>query len=108
MKEYRPLGTVTLSNLAVPWNICVMCIRENVVLCAGSIKSPQLLMLSGIGAKKELASHGIECKVDLPGGASNEISCYTLLEKLTPWCLLCNSGQESDGPPMLQPRVSLQ
>ncbi len=52
--------------------------RESVVLCAGSIKSPQLLMLSGIGAEAELASHGIKCRIDLPGGASKQpmrISC---------------------------------
>lgn len=46
------------------------------VLCAGSIKSPQLLMLSGIGAKAELTRHGINCRVDLPGGTS-EWSMYS-------------------------------
>lgn len=85
-----------------------MFIRESVVLCAGSIKSPQLLMLSGIGAKKELASHGIECKVDLPGGPSNDISRLHTAREPNTVVLLCNSGQESDGPPMLQPRLSMQ
>ena len=47
-------------------------VRESVILCAGSIKSPHLLMLSGIGAEAELATHGIECKVDLPGGVSKQ------------------------------------
>lgn len=47
--------------------------RESVVLSAGSIKSPQLLMLSGIGAETELASHGITCRVNLPGGTSSSI-----------------------------------
>ena len=34
--------------------------RREVVLCAGAVNSPQLLMLSGIGDRKQLRSHGIE------------------------------------------------
>ena len=34
--------------------------RREVVLCAGAINSPQLLMLSGIGDRDQLAEHGIE------------------------------------------------
>jgi choline dehydrogenase len=34
--------------------------RREVVLCAGTISSPQLLMLSGIGGAEEIRSHGIE------------------------------------------------
>ena len=37
-----------------------------VVLCAGAIGSPHLLLLSGVGARDELAAVGIECVVDLP------------------------------------------
>jgi choline dehydrogenase-like flavoprotein len=37
-----------------------------VVLCAGSIGSPQILMLSGIGAREHLEDLGIDCCVDLP------------------------------------------
>ncbi|MCF7531015.1 GMC family oxidoreductase [Pseudomonas petrae] len=40
---------------------------REVVLCAGTIGSPQLLMLSGIGERTALAGHGIECAVHLPG-----------------------------------------
>jgi choline dehydrogenase len=39
-----------------------------VVLSAGTIGSPQLLMLSGIGPHDELSRHGIETVVDLPVG----------------------------------------
>jgi choline dehydrogenase len=41
--------------------------RRGVVLCAGAIKSPQLLMLSGIGPGAALAALGIPVHVDLPG-----------------------------------------
>jgi choline dehydrogenase len=39
---------------------------KEVVLCAGAVGSPQLLMLSGIGPKQELQSVGVECHVDSP------------------------------------------
>ncbi|MET8544841.1 GMC oxidoreductase, partial [Kitasatospora sp. NPDC004799] len=38
-----------------------------VVLCAGTVASPQLLLLSGIGPADELAALGIASTVDLPG-----------------------------------------
>ncbi|GAA0248176.1 GMC family oxidoreductase [Cryptosporangium japonicum] len=38
-----------------------------VVLCAGSVTSPHLLLRSGIGAAAELRAAGIEVAVDLPG-----------------------------------------
>jgi choline dehydrogenase-like flavoprotein len=41
--------------------------RREVVLCAGSIDTPKLLMLSGIGPADELRRAGIEILHDLPG-----------------------------------------
>jgi len=41
--------------------------RREVVLCAGAIDSPKLLMLSGIGGADELRAHGIPVVLDLPG-----------------------------------------
>jgi choline dehydrogenase len=38
-----------------------------VILAAGAIKSPQLLLLSGIGPADDLKDHGIIPKLDLPG-----------------------------------------
>jgi choline dehydrogenase-like flavoprotein len=39
---------------------------KEVVLSAGAIGSPQLLLLSGIGPKAELAAVGVTCRVDSP------------------------------------------
>lgn len=41
--------------------------RREVLLCAGALQSPQLLMLSGIGPGAHLQAHGIETVHDLPG-----------------------------------------
>ena len=41
---------------------------REVLLCCGSIKTPQLLMLSGVGPLDQLASHGIPTVADLPVG----------------------------------------
>ncbi|MFG1925381.1 GMC family oxidoreductase [Cryptosporangium sp. NPDC048952] len=40
---------------------------DEVVLCAGAVKSPHLLMMSGIGAASTLRAAGIDVVVDLPG-----------------------------------------
>jgi choline dehydrogenase len=40
---------------------------RGVVLCAGALKSAQLLMLSGIGPGAELSALGVPVRVDLPG-----------------------------------------
>jgi choline dehydrogenase len=45
--------------------------RREVILSGGSINSPQLLMLSGIGPASHLAEVGIPAKVDLSGVGSN-------------------------------------
>lgn len=44
---------------------------QEVILCAGAIVSPQLLMLSGIGAASELEKMGITAQIDLPGVGKN-------------------------------------
>ncbi len=44
---------------------------HDVLLCAGSVGTPQLLQLSGIGPAPLLQAHGIEVKVDAPGVGAN-------------------------------------
>ncbi|MGQ0710280.1 MAG: GMC family oxidoreductase [Rhodoferax sp.] len=40
--------------------------RAEVVLCAGALQSPQLLLLSGIGARAHLLKNGVAVQHDLP------------------------------------------
>ena len=44
---------------------------REVLLCGGTINSPQLLMLSGIGPRAELQRHGITLHVDAPDVGAN-------------------------------------
>lgn len=63
--------------------------RNEVLLCGGAINSPQILMLSGVGDKEELASHNIDCKLHLPGVGKN-------LQEHVDACILVNS-KKRDG-----------
>ena len=58
--EYRQGGAVRTARA-----------RREVVLSAGPINAPQLLMLSGIGPAARLAEHGIAVALDLPGVGRN-------------------------------------
>jgi choline dehydrogenase-like flavoprotein len=55
--------------------------RREVVLCGGAINSPQLLMLSGIGDRDQLAEHGINAVGHAPEVGKN------LIDHL--WAPLC-------------------
>jgi choline dehydrogenase-like flavoprotein len=46
-------------------------VAKEVIVSGGAYCSPTILMRSGLGPKSELASHGIDCKVDLPGVGKN-------------------------------------
>lgn len=58
--EYRQGGEVKTALAA-----------KEVLLCGGTINSPQLLMLSGVGAPEELAAHKIPVALALPGVGKN-------------------------------------
>jgi choline dehydrogenase len=45
--------------------------RREVLLAAGSIGSPQILQLSGVGPAALLREHGVEVAVDVPGVGAN-------------------------------------
>jgi choline dehydrogenase len=44
---------------------------SEVIVSAGALRSPALLMLSGVGPAAELEQHGIEVRLDLPGVGKN-------------------------------------
>jgi choline dehydrogenase-like flavoprotein len=44
---------------------------KEILLCAGALQSPQILMLSGVGPAAELQKHGIAVVHDLPGVGEN-------------------------------------
>jgi choline dehydrogenase len=61
-----------------------------VIVCAGAIGSPQLLLLSGIGPAAQLRALGINPVADLPGVGENlqdhpfVMACYACAEPLRP------------------------
>lgn len=57
--------------------------KNKVIVCAGAIKSPQLLMLSGIGPKEELKNHKINVIADLPVGRNLQVQPGVLIEHKT-------------------------
>ena len=59
------------SPSGAPAETCRASASKEVVLCGGAFNTPQLLLLSGIGPKAELARHGIDSRVDLPGVGRN-------------------------------------
>lgn len=52
-------------------NLVDVSARRGVVLCAGSLRTPQLLMLSGLGPPEHLRQLGISPISDLPGVGAN-------------------------------------
>ena len=67
LEEQRAVGVEVLVN----GQLKQLRARREVVLSAGAIGSPQLLMLSGIGPAGHLKGVGIEVQHDLPGVGEN-------------------------------------
>lgn len=71
--ETMPDGSLRCTGAQI-WNGTEMVLAEakrEVLLCAGSIGSPQILQLSGIGPAALLRQHGIDVVVDAPGVGAN-------------------------------------
>lgn len=56
------------SNIGIPGSVNA---SKEVIISAGTFNTPQLLKLSGIGPRKELAALGIPVVVNLPGVGTN-------------------------------------
>ncbi|MFM2035659.1 MAG: hypothetical protein RL459_924 [Pseudomonadota bacterium] len=68
-----PEGALRCTGVQV-WNgqeLVTARAHQEVILCAGSIGTPQLLQLSGIGPGDLLQRHGVEVLHDLPGVGAN-------------------------------------
>ncbi|MBN9073755.1 MAG: GMC family oxidoreductase N-terminal domain-containing protein [Rhizobiales bacterium] len=64
-------GRVTGVNLIVEGEAAKLACRGEVVLSAGAIGSPRILLASGIGPAEELNAAGIEPVADVPGVGKN-------------------------------------
>ena len=79
--------------------------RREVIVATGSINSPQLLKLSGVGPAAELREHGIDVVADRPGVGENlqdhlefyfQVACkepVTLYTAVKPWNKLLIGAQ---------------
>jgi choline dehydrogenase len=71
--------------------------RRGVILAAGSLRSPQLLMLSGVGPAAHLRAHGIPVLADLPGVGANlhDHPMITPVWPITAGTTLLDAGSEA-------------
>jgi len=72
--------------------------KTEMLLCAGAIDTPRLLLLSGIGPKRQLEDLGIEVQHDLPGVGENlldhpeSIMIWELKEAMPPETTMTSDG----------------
>lgn len=60
-----------LSRCGLLWLAAELAPGGEVVMCAGSIHTPQVLQLSGIGPEGLLKEHGLRVVADVPGVGQN-------------------------------------
>ena len=74
--------------------------RKEVLLAGGVINTPQLMMLSGIGAPDELAAHGLQTRVSLPAVGKNlqdHVSVILMYRRKNPGPFLRNMRADRIG-----------
>ena len=70
MRQQRVVGVaITASDTSTPPE--TLSARKGVLVCAGALQSPRLLLESGLGDANELADIGVPCHVDLPAVGRN-------------------------------------
>lgn len=69
-KQQRVVGVAIAANdMSMPAE--PLSARKGVIVCAGAIQSPGLLLASGIGDANELADIGVPCQIDQPAVGKN-------------------------------------
>jgi choline dehydrogenase len=96
--QANPQATPSTARSAVARKVSA---KKEVILSGGAFNSPQLLMLSGIGSRDELQSHGIEVRAHVPGVGKNlqdryEASVVTRLKNDFDVLKDCTFGADGD------------
>jgi choline dehydrogenase-like flavoprotein len=64
--EASPLKATGIEYRTEGGDLDVVSATKDIVLSAGAVGSPQILLLSGVGPRQELAQVGISCRLDAP------------------------------------------
>jgi len=79
--------------------------RREVLLAAGALQSPQLLMLSGVGPARHLHQHGIALVADAPDvGQGHGMSCHACALRPQSRGSVTLADADARTPPVIDPR----